>query len=241
MKIKKQFLLLFFMVFFLLYANNIFAQCCLPSCSLPDSTGLCSDETLDSRNCDQISQCNSNVTSPTSATTSTSTTTFPNPIPFTTLPQLLGSIMSNLMGIIAIVAVIFIVIGGIMYLVSGGNEAAITRAKKTIAGAVIGLAIALAAPTFLKEIYNILGKDSSVITGLTFYQIAANVLNFLLSILGIIAIISLIVGGGMYLTAYGDEDRIQKGKNIITYAIIGIIIALAALVIVRQVSVILAG
>jgi hypothetical protein len=56
-----------------------------------------------------------------------------------------------------------------------------------------------------------------------------------LSIIGILGIISLIIGGGMYMSAYGDEKRIDTAKRIITYAIIGIVVALAALVIVRQV------
>lgn len=147
------------------------------------------------------------------------------------------------MGIIAIIAVIFMVIGGIMYMTSGGNETMVTRAKKTWTGAVIGLAIALAAPTFLKEIQNILGgggtggsADAWVSGALTIKEIAVKVLNLLLSIVGIIAMISLVIGGGMYLTAYGDEKRIDTAKKIITYAIIGIVVALAALVIVRQVN-----
>ena len=40
----------------------------------------------------------------------------------------------------------------------------------------------------------------------------------------------------MYLTAYGDEKRIDTGKKTITYAILGIVVTLAALVIVRQIA-----
>ena len=123
-------------------------------------------------------------------------------------------------------------------MVSGGNEAMVKRAKQTWTGAVVGLAIALAAPAFLNEIIDILearnlpGTRSSI----TIKEIAVNVLNFLLSIVGILGIISLIVGGGMYLTAYGDEKRIETGKKIVTYAIIGIVIALGALAVTRQVA-----
>ena len=46
----------------------------------------------------------------------------------------------------------------------------------------------------------------------------------------------LVVGAFMYLTAAGDEDRIDTGKKIVKYSIIGIAIALAALVLVRQVA-----
>lgn len=172
---------------------------------------------------------------------------FTNPIAFSTVTDLLNSVLNNLMGLIATVAVLFIVIGGIMYVMSGGNSDMITRAKKTWTYAIIGLAIALAAPTFLKTIQQVLGGANGtggsaqnwVAQGLTLQQVVTNVLNLLLSIFGILAIIALVVGGIMYLTAYGDEKRIDTGRSVVTYAVIGIVVALAALVIVQQVSALL--
>jgi hypothetical protein len=46
----------------------------------------------------------------------------------------------------------------------------------------------------------------------------------------------LVVGGLMYITAAGDEGRVETGKKIVTYAVIGIAVALSALVIVTQVA-----
>ncbi|MDZ4385525.1 MAG: pilin [Candidatus Moranbacteria bacterium] len=178
----------------------------------------------------------------TAKTGTTVTTTFVNPIRFSTVSEVVGALLSNLKGIIATVAILFIVIGGAMYILSGGNEKMITTAKNTITSAMIGLAIALAAPTFLKEIQNILGggsganPDELVNNALTLNQIAMRTLNLLLSITGILAIIGLVIGGSYYLTAYGDEKRAESGKNIITSAIIGIVIVMAALVIVRQIA-----
>jgi len=174
-----------------------------------------------------------------SATGTSDPITFSNPLAINSVSDLLASILSKLRGVIVIIAVIFIVIGGIMYMTSAGNEKMVTRAKQTWTGAVVGLAIALAAPAFLNEILDILkaGPDvSGTGSDITIKQIAINVLNFLLSIFGVLAIISLIVGGGMYLTAYGDEKKIDSGKKIITYAIIGIVVALSALVVTRQIA-----
>lgn len=115
-------------------------------------------------------------------------------------------------------------------------------AKKCILGAMIGLALGIAAPAFLREIYKIVqGRDPlnlppGVGTSLTLLQIATNVLNFLLTIIGILAIIMLVIGGMMYLLAAGDEDRIDRGKKIVKYSIIGIIIALGSMVLVRQLA-----
>jgi len=169
-------------------------------------------------------------------------TEFTNPITPTTLQGLLTNILQNLQGIVALIAIIFIIIGGIMYMFAGVNEKMVETAKTTITGAVIGLAIIFAAPAFLKEILTILGgSDNSGLLGNapSLKTIAERILNLLLSIVGILGIIGLIIGGGFYLTAYGDEDRINKGKSVISASLVGIIIAAAALIIVRQISVLL--
>ena len=64
--------------------------------------------------------------------------------------------------------------------------------------------------------------------------ILQNILNFLLSIIGVLAIISLVVAGLLYLTAAGDQKRIDTAKKAFFYAVIGIIVAFGALVIVSQ-------
>ncbi len=165
---------------------------------------------------------------------------FPNPIEADSLQGLLVGFLNALRGVVVTVAIIFIVIGGILYMTSAGDEKRITQAKNCWTGAVIGLAIVLAAPAFLREVISIVGGtngvDTSQIKGPTLLEIAQNVLNFLLSIVGIIAIISLVIGGGMYLTSAGDEGRAETGKKITQYAIVGIIIALGSLVIVKQIA-----
>ena len=232
--------------------------CCVNSknssdCMAANTDGKCaSGYNPISQNCKQIDSCKKSDSSASSSAPSSSTgattTEFINPIGWKSVSELVDAVLNNLMGIIAFIAVIFIIIGGIMYMTSGGSETMITRAKKTIAGAVIGLAIAIASPTFLKEIQSILGGSNAsgtaagwVSGALTIKQIAINVLNLLLSIIGIVGIIALVIAGGMYLTAYGSEKKIDTAKKIATYAVIGIIVALASLVIIRQVDNLLRG
>lgn len=162
---------------------------------------------------------------------------FANPLKFDTIEGVVGALLENLMNILALVAVLFIVIGGLMYMLAGGDDKKITTAKSIITSAIIGFAIAISAGTFLKEVQKILGQTPAgqTATALDLKTIIENTLKFLLSVVGIIAMIGLVVGGVFYLTAYGDEDRAKKGKSIITSSIIGIAIALAALVIVKQV------
>lgn len=64
-------------------------------------------------------------------------------------PANFGSLITNvtnlLLFVAGAVAVIFIIIGAIMYATSAGNEQNVTKAKGTIVNAVIGLIIAVLA------------------------------------------------------------------------------------------------
>lgn len=166
-------------------------------------------------------------------------TQYANPLKFDSLEEVMGSALDTMQGIIVILAIIFIIIGALLYITSSGDETQISRAKSAITAAMIGLALGIAAPSFLKEIAQVLGwttVDSAIAQADTLTAVSVKVLNFLLSIIGVIAIIMLVIGGMTYLTAAGDEGKAEVGKRITTYAIVGIAVALAALVIVTQIA-----
>jgi len=202
------------------------------SCKTACASGTCNVDTEDGKYY---------CTSTASDTSATTTVTFSNPLKYDTVQGLAANILDTLRTIIVVLSIIFIILGGIFYIVSAGNEKMMTLAKGSITASMIGLAIGIAAPSFLKEIYSLLGGngsgiDASSLTGLTLTQIALNFLNFLLSVVGILALIMLIIGGITFLTSAGDEDRYKTGKKIVTYAVVGIAVSLAAMVIVKQIA-----
>lgn len=67
-------------------------------------------------------------------------------------------------------------------------------------------------------------------------ELLFNILNFLLQVFGIIAIISLVISGILYLTSSGDESRIRLAKKGIIYSIIGILVALSGVIIIKTIS-----
>ncbi|MDX9913404.1 MAG: hypothetical protein RBS77_02395 [Candidatus Moranbacteria bacterium] len=174
-----------------------------------------------------------------SSTPSATDICFDNPLDPDTVDEALTSILNYLQGIIVVISMVFIVIGALLYMTSAGNESRMTTAKGAIFAAVIGLAIGIAAPSFLKEIYAALGTsstNSAVSAAPSLATIALNVLNFLLGITGVIGIIMLVAAGIGYLTAAGNEGQIETAKKMTKWAIIGIAVALGALVIVKQVA-----
>lgn len=165
-----------------------------------------------------------------------------NPLSYDTVEGVLGSIMSYLRGIAGTIAVIFIIIGGVMYMISGGSKEMMERGKKTLLYALGGLAIVIAAPTFYNEIKSVLGGTGASATGgTTLKQIATNVLNLLLSIVGFLAIISMVIGGIVMFGAIGDQKKFETGKNIVKYSIFGIMVAIGSLVLVKQISALITG
>lgn len=64
-------------------------------------------------------------------------------------------------------------------------------------------------------------------------RLIANVTNALMIILGVIAVVTIIIGGITYVTANGEASRIKRAKDIIIYAVVGLVIAIMAWGIVR--------
>ncbi len=65
-----------------------------------------------------------------------------------------------------------------------------------------------------------------------FSQVAVNAVQFLLSVVGILAIIMLVISGMIYFFSAGDKKMMELAKKSTTYAIIGIIVAFSARIVV---------
>ncbi len=69
----------------------------------------------------------------------------------------------------------------------------------------------------------------------SFRQLALTIVNFFLTFLGLIAVVMLIYGGFLYISAAGNQEHIEKAKKIILYAVVGIIVILLSFAIVNTV------
>ena len=58
-------------------------------------------------------------------------------------------------------------------------------------------------------------------------------LNLFSSVVGIIAVVMIIIGGVRYITSNGDSGNVNNAKNTILYAIIGLVVVALAQIIVR--------
>jgi len=69
-----------------------------------------------------------------------------------------------------------------------------------------------------------------------FSTLLTTILTWILTLGGAIAVIYLVYGGILYITAGGDAEKATKGRTAVVNAIIGIVIILVALVLVTWVN-----
>lgn len=77
------------------------------------------------------------------------------------------------------------------------------------------------------------GADAGFKKGLELPNLVGLIINILLSILGVIFVILIVYSGVIWMTSYGNEQKITRAKETIIAAVIGLIIVMAAYAITR--------
>jgi hypothetical protein len=131
------------------------------------------------------------------------------------------------MMLVVYLTVFFILYGGFQFLTSMGEADAAAKARTTILNAVIGLVISLVAVAAVNFIVTGLMGNATP-SSLTADQVLSGALNSFYFASGIIAVIAIIIAGFMYTTSQGDAGSVSKAKNIILYAVIGLVVIAAA-------------
>lgn len=156
------------------------------------------------------------------------------------ITALIISITNWFAAIVFAIAVIMIIFGAITYITSGGDEDKAGKAKKILTYALIGIAVALLAfgAQALIRSFLEMGGTAIVPTALAYTSpithysqisnLILNLTNWFAAIVFAVAVLMIIYGAISYITSRGDEDKAGKAKKIITYALIGIAVAILA-------------
>ncbi len=75
--------------------------------------------------------------------------------------------------------------------------------------------------------------DATTLFGGSFRTAITTIVNYILFFLGLIATIMIIYGGFLYITSGGDDAGAEKGKKILMYAAIGLIVVLISYAVVN--------
>ena len=134
----------------------------------------------------------------------------------------------------ASLAILVIIYSGIRLVVSGGQEEVVSKMKKQIMYAVIGLMLIGIAEFAVKDIiFPAQGEQLSDPQAAA--RLIVNITNFVSGFVATVAVAMYMYGGFLYVTAVGKEEQTGKAKKVFIGATIGIVLALAAFAIVNTV------
>lgn len=138
------------------------------------------------------------------------------------------------------IAVLMIVRNGLRMVTMGSAEDKMAIDKKNLIYSALGLILIILADTAVNQVFYKLDYSQYPGTGGVRPALDANraimeivgFTNYVVAIVGPIAVLALVGGGVMYMTSAGQEERMATAKRLIISALIGIIIMYGAFAIV---------
>ena len=130
----------------------------------------------------------------------------------------------------------YVIYGGYQYIFSEGEAQKVANGKKTLVHAFIGLAIVMLANVILNTIRVALGGASFAGDCATSECVNPGVMigsaiQWVIGVAGVVSVIFVVYGGIAYISSAGDPSKLQKAKQSIIYALIGLaIVALSEVI-----------
>lgn len=97
-------------------------------------------------------------------------------------------------------------------------------------------AIAASVPMIVSAAVTLPTEATEALPESSLVEIITGIMNWLLIVVGIMGVIGFVIAGIIYLTAAGDDSRIEKGKQAMVFSIVGVIVALIGVVVIRAVE-----
>jgi hypothetical protein len=122
-------------------------ECQRNSCTLPDDNdgggGMCTDDSDCTGDLECVSGACVSVDSSPSSSGGGAGIGISNPLSANTIPELIATVLSSIIGLIGILAVASFVYGGILYMTSGGSEEQSNKGKKVLLYSTMGLIVSI--------------------------------------------------------------------------------------------------
>ena len=149
-----------------------------------------------------------------------------------------SNILDIIVGLIAYFFIGYVIYGGYLYIFSSGDPTKVAASKRTLTNACIGLLIAACAKIIFSSIGIALisNGDPNAFQGCSEqdctssgFGLVSNLIGWVIGIAGVVSAAYVVTGGIGYVTSAGDPNKLQKSKNTIIYALIGLIVVALSL------------
>lgn len=151
------------------------------------------------------------------------------------------AIIDDLLRIAGLLAVIFVIYAGVKFIMSQGSPDEAAKARSTAINALVGLAITMVAIAFVSFLGNQVGGTTQGGVGNNLNlsslpnpigadngNIIQTVLSIVFAIMGALSFMVIVIAGFRYSLSQGDPKSAAQAKSTIIYALIGLILAIAA-------------
>lgn len=102
--------------------------------------------------------------------------------------------------------------------------------KKVAAVGATAVGALAAVPVFAQDLLGDVASNTTL-SNRSFVEVLGSIINVVLSVLGVVLLIIVIYAGVLWMTAGGNSDNVDKAKQLIINAVIGLVLILAALAI----------
>ena len=147
---------------------------------------------------------------------------------------IVANIAKDITVIAAYLVIGYVIYGGYLYIFSAGDPSKVASGKKTLTQAFIGLAIVMLANIIMDTIRFVLlgnGKlncnpatGEGCIDGAGVSNLVNQTIQWFIGVGGTVSAVFVVLGGISLMTSNGDPGKVQKAKQTITYALIGLAI-----------------
>lgn len=156
---------------------------------------------------------------------------------------IVANVSNDLIVIAAYLVLGYVIYGGYLYMFAAGNTTKTADGKKTLINAFIGLTIVMLAKVIVNAIHIAFRENSGMFNEncvnhecVTANTLVGNLIGWVIGVAGLVAVAFIVIGAIGYITSSGDTNKLQKAKNTIIYALIGLAIVGLAEVITALVS-----
>jgi len=143
---------------------------------------------------------------------------------------LITDILPIVFGILGALSLLFVVIGGLRYVISAGNPTNTQKARETIIYALVGLVVSISAFTIVQFILQSVQPDEDAGSeGLVGPNgILTQATQLIVYATGTISVLMIIYGALKFVVSGGDAAGIKTARDTIMYALIGLVVAMVA-------------
>ena len=173
----------------------------------------------------------------------------------TDLRQTINRLLGAVGAMVGTLAILMVVLSGARMIFAGADPEQIKKGKQGLKYALGGFAISILSFVIVTSVEFFIGRvrtgvgggtDTPVVTNPLFSGsfvsfITQTILPNFFAILGLFAILMIILNGFRYVMSAGNEEMAKKGKEGLTWAVIGFIIVLLAYVLVSATNRLLGG